>query len=189
MKFILSLSVLIFPILAGTAQSLQVSGKITGAARPGIQEVQFYANGQSKKLPVDKEQGTFKGELNIKKAQFLEIKTGSSSDFIYVLPGETLVMNIDKPTFVETNMELESGTIKQLKTVMDRFYASLNENGINPKERDWVKELFRRHAIAVSPSRRPGRRSAVRRRSLMGLYPNSRALLSISPMRSKPIFP
>ncbi len=148
MKFILSLAVLIFPAINGIAQSIQVSGKITGAARPGIQEVQFHANGQSKKLPVDKEQATFKGELNIKNAQFLEIKTGSSSEFLYVVPGETLVMDIEKPTFVETNMELQPGTVKQLKTVMDRFYVSLNENGVNPKARDWVKELFRRQQIA-----------------------------------------
>jgi thiol-disulfide isomerase/thioredoxin len=31
---------------------------------------------------------------------------------------------------------------------MDRFYAALAENGVNPNERDWVKELFFRHPVA-----------------------------------------
>ncbi len=143
-----SLAVLIFSVASGIAQPIQVSGKITGAALPGIREIQFYANGQIKKFAVDKESGAFKGELNIKTPQFLEIKSGNSSEFLYVAPGETLSMTIEKPTFVETNIELEPGKIKQLKMVMDRFYAALAENGINPKEREWVKELFFRHATA-----------------------------------------
>ena len=148
MKFFVIIAALIFSVMTGQAQSLPVAGKITGAALAGIREIQFFANGQTKKLAVSKETGSFSGELNIKVPQFLEIKTGSVSDFIYVVPGDSLVMTIDKPTFVETNMDLKAGSIARLKTVMDRFYASLKENGINPGEREWVKELFKQQAIA-----------------------------------------
>lgn len=148
MKYFVIIATLIFSALTGMAQSLPVAGKVTGAALPGIREIQFYANGQTKKLAVNKETGAFSGDLNLKIPQFLEIKTGSISDFLYVVPGDSLVMTIDKPTFVETNMELKAGTIQQLKKVMDRFYASLKGNGINPAEREWVKELFSKQAVA-----------------------------------------
>ncbi len=131
------------------AQPVQVSGKITGEARSLIREIQLFGDGKIKKIPVDEETGAFQGELSLQKAQFVEIKSGSpTGDFLYLAPGASLELNIDKPNVQERTLELSEGKVKRLKAVMDRFYANIDESGINTQGRDWVKKLFGQPGLA-----------------------------------------
>ncbi|MBK7223487.1 MAG: TlpA family protein disulfide reductase [Saprospiraceae bacterium] len=150
MKIAISSIVLLFSTTALLAQTIKLTGKVTGAARPAVKEIQIFADGRMQSFPVGKEEGTFQGELKLKEPQFLEIKSGGSvPDFIYAVPGESLELIIDRPNLVNRKLEIGEGRIKKLKGIMDRFYSALNDNGINPQERDWVKELFANPAPAA----------------------------------------
>ncbi|MBK6949902.1 MAG: hypothetical protein IPH16_19155 [Haliscomenobacter sp.] len=88
MKIAISSIVLLFSTTALLAQTIQLTGKVTGAARPAVKEIQIFADGRMQSFPVGKEEGTFQGELKLKEPQFLEIKSGGSvPDFIYAVPG------------------------------------------------------------------------------------------------------
>ena len=52
----------------GMAQKSNVSGKLTGFASTGVPEIQIFYDGKNQKFPVDKEQHTFKAELELKES-------------------------------------------------------------------------------------------------------------------------
>lgn len=129
----------------GMAQKSNVSGKLTGFASTGVPEIQIFYDGKNQKFPVDKEQHTFKAELELKESQFLEIKSGgSSTSFLYALPGENLELTIDKPILNETVVTVADGNIQKLSRVMQKFYGALEENGINTKSKSWSQEIVNR---------------------------------------------
>lgn len=132
------------------AQGGTISGKITGKASSMVPEIQVYHDGTNLRVPVDKESSAFKAELALKESQFIEIKTGGNAiSYLYATPGENIVLAIEKPTLIETNITIESESIQKLNEVMDRFYASIEENGISTRARDWHTSLFTRNDLAL----------------------------------------
>lgn len=143
MKYFLALLAFFFLTAAVKTQPISISGKITGEARSLIKEIQLFGDGKVKRVPVDGETGAFQGEFTIQEAQFVEIKSGSpAGDFLYLPPGASFELNIDKPSIQGRTLELSEGDVKRLKAVMDRFYSAIDETGINTQGRDWVKKLF-----------------------------------------------
>jgi thiol-disulfide isomerase/thioredoxin len=132
----------------GMAQKSVISGKITGFASPGVPEIQIFYDGKNQKIPVDKEQHTYKAELELKEPQFLEIKSGGSAvNFLYALPGENFELTIDKPILNETVIKIAEGNTQKLNLVMQKFFSVLEENGINTKSKSWSQDLYNRPAL------------------------------------------
>ena len=131
--------------MAVMAQKSIVTGKITGFAGEKVAEIQFFYDAKTQKVAVDKEQHTFQAELDLKEAQFLEIKSGGSfSSFLYVVPGENFELNIDKATLNDATIVPSDGKIKTLNAGMNQFYKFVEENGFKTTIKDWGKELFNR---------------------------------------------
>ena len=127
------------------AQKSNVSGKLNGFAAAGVPEIQIFYDGKTQKIPVDKEQHTFKAELELKESQFLEIKSGgSAANFIYALPGESFELTIDKPILNEAVVTVADGNIQKLNRVMQKFYGALEETGINVRAKTWSQEIVNR---------------------------------------------
>ncbi len=149
MKNILVLFFALCLTASGYTQEPVISGKITGRAASAVNEVQLYYDGKSHSIKVNKEDQTFKAELKLQEPQFIELKSGSSnSSFFYAAPGEEVALELEKITLNETVVTIKGERIRKLNSVMDRFYSSLQESGINTLAREWHTELFTRPEIA-----------------------------------------
>jgi thiol-disulfide isomerase/thioredoxin len=149
MRFLLTIVLLLNFTLPGNSQNVSISGKISGKATPLVSEIQFIYDGKLRGLKVDKENLTFSGELDLKEAQFVEIKSGGSlSNYVFTLPGETIEFHIEKRTLNETFLEIRNEKIRKLNEPLDLFYQTINDKEIDTKMANWAEELFIRSALA-----------------------------------------
>jgi thiol-disulfide isomerase/thioredoxin len=149
MRFLLSIVLLLSFTIKGNSQNVSISGTISGKATPRVSEIQFIYDGKFRSFKVDKESLTFSGELDLKEAQFVEIKSGGSlSNYVFTLPGETIEFHIEKRTLNETFLEIRNEKIRKLNEPLDLYYQTINDKEIDTKMANWAEELFIRPALA-----------------------------------------
>jgi len=149
-KTIFAFALIVLSSWTVLAQKSTVTGKTNGFASNSLSELQFYYDGKTQKIPIDKDQHTFSVELELKEPQFIEIKSGGSAvNFIYAVPGENFALTIDKPILNEAVITIADGNIQKLNTVMDKLLEAVREFGINTKTKLWADEMISRPEIAL----------------------------------------
>ena len=125
------------------SQSLNITGTITGKALIAIKDVQFFSDGNSQKLVVDKEKGTFGGIIEIKEPQFLEVKIGGNqASYIYVVPGESFDLQVSKPTVAESEIIISEGNINKLNKILKAYQEGFTASGITYGSRNFLGDIM-----------------------------------------------
>lgn len=125
------------------AQSINVTGDISGKSWKAVKEILFYCDGKVQKLVVNKLDSTFSGNIKLIEPQFVEIKSGNSKPLnFYLVPNEKIIISIIKPSLAESKVIITNKKVEQLQQIFNSFYDAIQEKGIDIKTKDWPKLIF-----------------------------------------------
>ena len=144
-KYFLISIVFFFCVFFSYAQTIEISGQVSGKVAESLKEVHILVDGKIKKIPIDANSLTFKGEIPITESQFITVITAPNvNNYIYVIPTENININILKDaTLAPAQITINNGNCARVNKVMDAFYNTINANSTyKTTEADWAKELF-----------------------------------------------
>ncbi|MBE0673102.1 MAG: TlpA family protein disulfide reductase [Bacteroidales bacterium] len=143
MKILLTIILFLGMTMTGHSQNVTISGELSGKVAPMISEIQFFHDGKMTPVKLDSASKTFSVQLTLKKPQFAEVKAGGNNPFfIFLIPGEELILNIEKPNYNDYQYQMQNEKLEKLNLVMQRFYSSLKEESFSTQSMNWQKELI-----------------------------------------------
>jgi thiol-disulfide isomerase/thioredoxin len=142
-KAFYTIALFVIASTAAFAAPVKLVGKVTGVAADKAMEIAVFADGKTQRIALDKDSKTFDGSIELSQDQFVELRSGGSiGNFVYLVPGETVELVIEKLTQNESKLTFKAGKTEKLNAIIAEFYKVLNENEVFASNKDWLRDLI-----------------------------------------------